>query len=79
MFNRVERRKFGRSPRSGMKASVTAGKWTGEKYQAVPNGLNEEWPGTYEAAYRQGKKWRKRIQQEKWRICRRGMISAGNH
>jgi hypothetical protein len=32
---------------------------------------NEEWPGTYEAAYKQGKKWRKRIQQEKWRICHR--------
>ena len=40
---------------------------------------NEEWPGTYEGAYRQGKKWRKRIQQEKWRISARGKISAGNH
>ena len=30
---------------------------------------DKEWPGTYEAAYKQSKKWRKRIQQEKWRIC----------
>jgi len=30
---------------------------------------DKEWPRTYEAAYRQSKKWRKRIQQEKWRIC----------
>jgi hypothetical protein len=36
---------------------------------------NEEWPGTYEGAYRQGKKWQKRIHQEKWRS---GKISAGN-
>jgi hypothetical protein len=40
---------------------------------------NKEWPGTYEAAYKQGKKWQKRIQQEKWRICTRGRISGGNH
>jgi hypothetical protein len=40
---------------------------------------NEQWPGTYEGAYRQGKKWQKRIQQEKWRICPRGKISAVNH
>jgi hypothetical protein len=40
---------------------------------------NEGWPGTYEAAYRQGEKWQKRIQQEKWRISRRRVISAGNH
>jgi len=30
---------------------------------------DKEWPRTYEAAYKQRKKWRKRIQQEKWRIC----------
>jgi hypothetical protein len=40
---------------------------------------NEEWPGTYEGAYRQDKKWQKRIQQEKWRISARGKSSAGNH
>jgi len=48
------------------------------KISANPQWLNEGWPGTYEAAYRQGKKWQKRIQQEKWRICLRGKISAGN-
>ena len=32
---------------------------------------DKEWPGTYEAAYKQNEKWRKRIQQEKWRICHR--------
>jgi hypothetical protein len=50
------------------------------KISANPQWLNNEgWPGTYEAAYRQGKKWKKRIQHEKWRICRRGMITAVNH
>src|ERR1700722_8256077 len=38
--DRIEKRQFGRSPRSGIKALDTAGKWTGEKYQAVPNGLS---------------------------------------
>lgn len=32
---------------------------------------DKDWPGTYEAAYKLRKKWRKRIQQEKWRICHR--------
>jgi hypothetical protein len=50
------------------------------KISANPQWLNGEgWPGTYEAAYRQDKKWQKRIQQEKWRISSRGKISAGNH
>ena len=51
----------------------------GRKISGPPEWLiNEEWPGTYEGAYRQGKKWQKRIHQEKWRICLRGKISAGN-
>ena len=40
---------------------------------------NKDWPGKYEAAYKQNKKWQKRIQQEKWRICARRRVSVGNH
>lgn len=42
------------------------------KIPGKPEWLTKGWPGTYETAYKLGKKWQKRIQQEKWRIWRSG-------